>query len=93
MGRYFMSKYGFRLGTFLSVWFLTYFFIRSLATMGQLYVFTSFELGRTITLAGVLGLITANILGLFLLKEILSPIAYIGIAFAIIAFLLVGFSR
>lgn len=93
MGRYFMKRLGFHLASFISLWFVVYFLIRTVATFGQLYALANFQLGRSQTLFGVVSLIIANSVGLLFFKEVLSPWAYAGVVLAIIAFLLVGFGR
>ena len=92
MARHFMLKHGFTLAAFLTSWFVVYFIIRLFAMVGQLYVFTSTELGKTIALFGALGIVLANVLGLLVFKEILSPWAYVGVSLAIIAFFVLAFS-
>lgn len=86
LARFYMLKQGFALTTFLSGWFLVYFLIRTGAMFGQLYVFTAIELGKTMALFGAASILLANILGFLVLKEVLSPVTYIGITLAIIAF-------
>ncbi len=93
MARYYMSRNQFQVATFLSLWFAVYMVIRIVATMVELYVFTVFELGKLITIVSVVSLIAANALGFLVLKEQLSTVAYIGVAFAIIAFILVAFAK
>jgi len=78
------------LTTFLSGWFLAYFSIRMIAMFGQLYVFTSIELGKTMALFGAISILLANLLGFLVLKEVLSPGAYVGVTLAIIAFLVLA---
>ncbi len=85
-----MSKQGFVLVTFLSGWFLVYFSIRIIAMFGQLYVFTAIELGKTMALFGAISIILSNLLGFLVLKEVLSTSVYIGITFAIIAFMVLA---
>jgi len=93
IGRYYMQKLGFHVGTFLSVWFVCYVLLRTAATFGQLYVFTHIQLGKTMALFAVANLVLANVLGYLLLGEVLKPIAYAGIMLAIIAFFLVAFGK
>jgi len=90
LARNYMPKQGFALATFLSVWFLAYFSIRIIAMFGQLYVFTAIELGKTMALFGAASILLANLLGFLVLKEVLSPGAYIGITFAVIAFIILA---
>jgi uncharacterized membrane protein len=85
-----MSKHGFTLTTFFSSWFLIYFVIRIIAMFGQLYVFTAINLGRTMGLFGATSLVLSNLLGLLVLKEVLTPGQYVGIIFAITSFLILS---
>jgi len=93
LARHYMPQQGFKLATFLSWWFLVYMTVSTIATFGQLFIFTQMELGRTMTLFGASGLILANVLGLLILKEQLSLSVYFGVLLAVIAFLVVGFSK
>lgn len=90
LGRYYMLRMGFSFASFATFWFIAYLTIRTIATFGQLYVFTQMEMGRTITLFAASGLILANILGYLFLDEILNPTAYIGITLAILAFIILA---
>ena len=90
LARIYMPKQGFTLATFLSGWFLTYFSIRIIAMFGQLYVFTAIELGKTMALFGAVSIMSANILGFLVLKEALSPGAYIGVTLVVIAFIVLA---
>ncbi len=92
MGRIFMPKYGFNFSAFLTWWFLIYFVIRIFATIGQLYVLANVELGKTIAIFGAVAIIIANVLGILLLKEVLSPWAYVGVVLAILAFFVLALS-
>jgi uncharacterized membrane protein len=92
LARAYMPKQGFALATFLSGWFLAYFSIRFIAMFGQLYVFATVELGKTMALFGAASILLANVLGFLVLKEVLSPGAYIGVTLAVIAFILLALS-
>jgi len=92
MGRTYMPRYGFTLAAFASAWFWIYFAIRNLAMFGQLYVFSTIELGKAMALFGAVSIVLANLLGYLLLKEILSASMYVGISLAIIAFIILAFS-
>lgn len=85
-----MPKQGFALVTFLSTWFFFYFAVRIVAMFGQLYVFTAIELGKTMALFGAVSVILANILGFLVLKEVLTPSAYVGATLAVIAFIVIA---
>jgi hypothetical protein len=76
---------------FFSWWFLVYQLIRQVAMFGQLYVFACMPLGKTMALMGAASIIISNALGFLFLKEILSPIAYEGVALATIAILIMAF--
>lgn len=93
MGRHYMKQHGFTAEAFLSGWFLVYFVIRQVATIGQLYVFTAVDLGRTMALFGAASIIISNVLGLLVLKEVLSPGAYVGVSLVVIAFLMLAFTK
>ncbi len=90
LGRHFMHKYGFTINSFLHGWFIIYVLLHSLATLGQLYVFTTIQLGKTITLFAIVSIVFANIIGLLLLRESISITTYIGIALATSAFLILS---
>ena len=90
LARNYMSKQGFALATFLTGWFLIYFIIRIIAMFGQLYVFSTTELGKTMALFGATSLVLSNVLGYFVLNEILSIKNYIGVSLAVTAFLVIG---
>lgn len=82
---------GFSAGTFMAGWFVIYLITRIIATAGQLYVFSTAELGRVMALFGALSIILANVLGFLVLKEVLPVGGYIGIMLAITAFLILAF--
>lgn len=90
MGRYYMRLMGFRLASFLTLWFLAYQLLRQVAMFGQLYVLAHVELGRTMALLGASSIVISNALGMLLLGEILSPAAYAGVALAVLAFLILA---
>ena len=92
IARTFMPKFGFTIASFLSLWFLIFFIIKIIAIFGQLYVFTTIELGKTMALFGATSIILSNIFGILLLKEILSIKAYLGVIFAVFAFFILAIS-
>ena len=79
------------ISTFLSGWFLIYFVSRQVATVGQLYVFSSLPIGKTMALFGAVSIVVVNIMGFLLLGEVLGAGAYIAIALAILAFVVLAF--
>lgn len=85
-----MPKHGFTTEAFVSPWFVLYFVLRMVAMFGQLYVFTTVELGKTMALFGATSIVLANVIGFLLLQEVLSPGAYIGVTLAVFAFLLLA---
>lgn len=85
-----MPSQGFKLTTFLSGWFLTYFIFRTIAMFGQLYIFANLELGKTVVLFGATSIVLSNLLGFFVLKEVLSIGAYAGVSLAAVAFMLLA---
>lgn len=88
-----MSKYGFNISTFISIWFLVYFLIRTLAMFGQLYIFTTIELGKTMAMFGAVSIVLSNLLGFLILKEVLPIEVYVGVSFAVMAFLILAISK
>jgi multidrug transporter EmrE-like cation transporter len=91
MGRVYMARYGFCAAAFLSWWFAIYFILRTIAMFGQLYVFTTMPLGKTMALFGAVSILLSNALGLLLLREVLSPTTYVGVTIAIVAFVILAF--
>lgn len=85
-----MSHFGFTPQAFFSSWFIIYFLIRLIAMVGQLFIFSTVQLGRTSALFGATSIILSNFLGFFVLRETLSPTAYFGVAFAVIGFFLLA---
>lgn len=93
LARIYMPRYGFAVGAFLTPWFLAYFCIRTIAMFGQLYVFSTTELGKTMALFGAFSIIIANGIGFLLLKETLSISTYVGIMCAILAFTIIALGK
>jgi drug/metabolite transporter (DMT)-like permease len=93
LGRHYMQKLGFHWTTFASLWFVAYVSLRSAATLGQLFVFTHFQLGKTMALFATINLVLANVLGYLVLGEVLPPFAYVGIMMAIAAFFVVAYAK
>ena len=92
MARSNMKAGGFTVANLLTWWFAIYMTIRQFATFGQLYVFASFEMGKTSALFGAISIALSNALGLFLLGETLSVTAYIAVALVILAFTFLALS-
>ncbi len=90
MARIFVPAYGFSwaLAGQPLVWL--YFISRFIATVGQLYVLANFELGKSAALFGAASIILANTLSVLVLREMLSPAAYVAIVLAVIAFLVLA---
>lgn len=93
LARYNMPKFGFKIAAFFSTWFIIYFLIRTIAMFGQLYIFTTIELGKTMALFGAVSIILSNLLGFLILKEVLPVGVYVGVSFAVIAFLILAVSK
>jgi uncharacterized membrane protein len=90
MARMFIPAYGFSWGLAAQPIVWLYFAARLVATVGQLYVLANFQLGTSAALFGAASIILANILSVLVLHEVLSPVAYLGVALAIIAFLIIA---
>ena len=93
MARANMRKHGFSAAAFLNLSFLIYIVSRQIATVGQLYVLATVPLGKTMALFGAASIILANVLGVLLLGDLLSPRAYAGIALAVLAFIVMSLGR
>jgi multidrug transporter EmrE-like cation transporter len=91
MGRTYMARHGFRLSTFISLWFLVYMLVRQLATFGMIYVFANIQLGKSMAMFGAVSIVLSNVIGLCYLGEQISPPAYFGICLAVLAFVVMGF--
>ena len=87
IARFLMLRHGFTAAAFLSPWFFFYIFIREVAMVGQLYVFSTITLGKTMTLFAAASIILANILGFLLFREVLSFTEYLAISVIVIAFI------
>lgn len=85
-----MKKGGFTLPNFLSVWFVAYFALRTVAMFGQLCVFAAVPVGKSMALFGATSITLVNVLGVLLLGEVLSPTGYVGVALAVTAFLVMS---
>ncbi len=81
-------RHGFHLSTFIAPWFIGYSLLRIVATFGQLYVLSNLKVGQTMAIFGATSIIIANVLGFLVLKEILSPVAYVGVSLAAVAFII-----
>ncbi|MEI6237892.1 MAG: hypothetical protein WCP03_04825 [Candidatus Saccharibacteria bacterium] len=93
IGRHYMKSGGFVWQNFITWWFLAYQAIRFIATIGQLYILSQLELGKTMTMFTALGLITVNLAGYLFFGEVYSLAVYIGIMFAITAFIIIALAR
>jgi uncharacterized membrane protein len=82
-----MKAQGFTLASFFTWWFLTYTVIRQIAVFGQLYIYSTVELGRSVALFGAGSIIIGNLMGILLLNERMTVPAYVGVSLAICAFL------
>ena len=73
------------------VWgFLFYFLIRQVAMFGQLYVFSALQIGKTMALFSAISIVLVNVLGIFLLGEVLSARAYLAIGMVVLAFIVLS---
>lgn len=85
-----LAKSGFQLNAFLSWWFFGYVLLRTVATIGQLYVLSNAKIGQTMALFGAISIVIANVAGYLVLRETLSPVAYLGVALALSAFIVLS---
>ena len=78
---------------FTQLWLYMYLAMQLAGIFLQLYVFTTFELGKASTILSVIGVIASVALGWLVLGEKLSPLTYLAVIIAIIAILILGYSR
>ena len=90
LGRYHMNHGGFKAANFLSWWFVIYMAIRTVATVGQLYVFSEVKMGKTMALFGAASIVVANLLGWLFMGDLLSTGTYLGIVLAMLAFVVLA---
>lgn len=84
---------GFTAAAFWSWWFVVYMTTRSLATLGQLYIFANVELGKSMAMFGAVAIVLSNLAGLLLLQERLTGVEYAGVSLAVLAFLVLAVAR
>lgn len=87
IGKWAMKSQGFKLASFFTWWFLLYTVIRQIAVLGQLYIYSSIELGRALALFGAGSIIIGNFFSFLLFREAMSLPTYVGVTLAICAFL------
>lgn len=90
MARSQLSRHGFLQSTFMAPWFVAYLFLRTIATIGQLYVFSRVDLGKTMAFFGAVSIVAASVLGYLVLHEVLTPWSYLGIMLAVLAFFMLA---
>lgn len=88
-----MRKHGFTAAAFLNLTFLAYLVSRQIATVGQLYVLATVPIGKTMALFGAGSIVLANVLGVLLLGDVLSPRSYAGIVLAVLAFTVMSLGK
>lgn len=93
LARHNLRNTEFSISALFSIWFLVYFIIRQVGMIGQLYAFTFIEIGKTMALFGAASIVLANLLGFLILKEVLPTSVYVGVSLAIVAFLILAFSK
>ena len=89
-GKVMMSRSGFSIGTIISFEFLWYYILRIIPTIGQLYVFSQNNLGKSMALFGAVSIVLSNIIGILFLSESLTTVQYIGTSLAVLAFIVLG---
>jgi drug/metabolite transporter (DMT)-like permease len=93
LGRYGMRGSGAFVEKIAKPWFVLFLFGHIIASIGQLFVFSKFDVGKTVTLFGAVSIVTAGLLGFLLLKEAISLRVYFGMAFAVIAFCILALEK
>jgi len=86
-----LSRVGFTTAAVLSPWFAIWLVVRQVGGIGQLYVLASTPAGTTLSLFSALSIVLINVLAVLLLKEVLSPMTYVGVSLAVAALLVLTF--
>lgn len=86
LGRYGMRGTGEFVEKITKPWFILFIVGHGIASVGQLYIFSRFEIGKTVALFGAVSIMMAGTLGILLLKETISVRGYFALVFAILAF-------
>lgn len=87
MARANLHRSGFTAGAFLTWWFAVYVLMRSVATLGQLYVLSVLPIGKAYSIFGAVGIMLASLGGYLWLRETLTFWEYMGVSLSVMAFL------
>lgn len=85
-----LHKTPFSPAIFITWWFLVYAMLRTFATIGQLYVLSSFPIAKAYGVFGAVGIILASLGGYFWLKETITLWEYAGISLSLLAFIVLA---
>jgi uncharacterized membrane protein len=77
-----LKRFGFHVSTLLEPWTLLFLALWITATAIQIYIFSRVYLGQAAAMFGAASLVLTNVLGVVLLREVLSPVSYLGVALA-----------
>jgi uncharacterized membrane protein len=80
----------FRWLAFVRPWFALYSLIRVVALAGGLFILANVYMGEAAAILGATSLVISNILGLLLLKEVVTLQGYVGIFLALSALVVVA---
>jgi hypothetical protein len=83
-------KAGFAPATLCRPWFAIYMLVRLVATFAQLYVISLVPLGWMSAAFGACSIVAANVLMVLVMRQMLTPVGYIGVALSILAFLVMA---
>ncbi|CAN1210252.1 hypothetical protein TUMEXPCC7403_08665 [Tumidithrix helvetica PCC 7403] len=87
----YLYKHGFSIEMIGHPWFWVFTITRFVGIAGQIYLWSSTEIGRVAAVMGSCGLILSNVLGTFFLQQkSLSINGYIGLVFAMLAIALLA---
>lgn len=86
-----LGNRGFRWSILTDPLFLVGLTVPLIAFALQMYVFSRYELSRTITIMGVCAVVFSMTLGILFLKERYTAINYLGVLFAILAIILIRY--
>ncbi|NTW75934.1 MAG: hypothetical protein HGB34_03470 [Candidatus Moranbacteria bacterium] len=90
LARGLMREHGFVPSVFLTPQFIIYFLARQVAMLGQLYVFSTAPLGKTMAMFAATSIVLSNVLGFLFFREVLTLPEYLAISLAVVALLILA---
>jgi multidrug transporter EmrE-like cation transporter len=90
IAKYNLNITGYKSVILISPWFFAYILTKVVATTAQFYVFSNFDLGKSMAIFGAISIILSNSIGFLLMSERLTVGGYVGVSMACMAFLVIA---